>query len=103
MKSSNSNSKPIKQLILLFFIITFCIKGQVNLVPNPSFETYTMCPDYAARLYYTSNWYMPTQATSDFFNTCAFATATPTYYSVWVPNNFGGYQKLTIMAMVTPE
>ena len=41
-----------------------------NLVPNPSFETYTNCPDNVSQLEYAVPWYRPNFASPDYFNAC---------------------------------
>ncbi|MEY4385044.1 MAG: hypothetical protein RLY20_327 [Verrucomicrobiota bacterium] len=60
--------------------------GGGNLVPNPSFETYTNCPDDLSELAYALPWYQPTDGTPDWFSTCA------TISWVGVPDNFRGSQ-----------
>lgn len=42
-----------------------------NLVPNPSFEKYLDCPDGKAQTIEIQNWYNPTLATPDYFNSCS--------------------------------
>lgn len=42
-----------------------------NLVPNPSFETYSQCPDFPAQIGRATPWTMPTNGTSDAYNACA--------------------------------
>lgn len=43
-----------------------------GLIPNPSFEDYTECPDTTAQLYKCKNWIQASAATSDYFNLCDF-------------------------------
>jgi len=42
-----------------------------NLVPNPSFENLTQCPNSFSQLSYAAPWYSPTYGTPDIFNACA--------------------------------
>lgn len=58
--------------------------GAQNLVLNPSFETYTACPNSASQLSKSSFWY-GTNGSSDYFNSCAPSV-------VNVPNTIYGYQ-----------
>ncbi|MBN4077649.1 T9SS type A sorting domain-containing protein [bacterium AH-315-C20] len=44
--------------------------GQVNLVPNPSFEDSIMCPGGQDQLYNCQDWYSPTWGTPDYFDEC---------------------------------
>jgi hypothetical protein len=57
-----------------------------NLVPNPSFETFTACPAGLSDFYATS-WSAPTTGSPDYYNACA---APPT--GVSVPTNSFGSQ-----------
>ena len=57
-----------------------------NLVPNPSFESYTNCPDSISELNYAAPWYHPTDGTSDYYNTCA------TDPNISVSASFTGFQ-----------
>jgi hypothetical protein len=76
--------KYLPFLILLFVKINFC-KGQINLVQNPSFESYSSCPNNYDELYKCSDW-INSSITPDYFNSCASGSF------VSVPNNFGGYR-----------
>lgn len=48
-----------------------------SLIPNPSFEDYTTCPDAASQLDYADTWIQASTATSDYFNTCGFTSIAP--------------------------
>lgn len=61
--------------------------SQTNLVPNPSFETYTTCPNNASQVNYATSWNNPTTGTPDYFNSCANGTS-----GVSVPVNYIGNQ-----------
>ena len=58
-----------------------------NLVPNPGFETYTICPSFLSELELATPWVSATEATPDYFNACA------SNLLIDVPTNFGGYQQ----------
>jgi len=65
--------------------------AQTNLVYNGDFELYDTCPISVStpssyQLNTCLGWYVPTYATSDYFNTCAFGI------TVGVPVNTFGYQ-----------
>lgn len=70
---------------LLFLLLPFSLWGQQNLVPNPSFEQYTACPNNPGQIVYSAPWFQPTGGTPDYYNNC-------TTYPLGVPNNFAGYQ-----------
>lgn len=72
-----------------FFILFMCLfsasPAQINLVPNPSFESYTLCPDNWAQITRASGW-NTAGASPDYYNACASAG------SFSVPGNAQGYQ-----------
>lgn len=53
---------------MLFFSAR--LVGQVNLVPNPSFEQFDTCPNNLDQLSYASYWYNPNNSSPDYFNSC---------------------------------
>ncbi len=66
--------------------------AQQNLVPNGSFEEYWECPtSYSTpgdpQFEKCKYWFMPTQGTSDYMNTCANPS-----YIIGIPLNASGYQ-----------
>jgi len=71
-------------LTYCFLLITSFFYSQ-NLVPNPSFETYTMCPNSTSQLSYTGNWFI-SAGTTDYYNSCSIPG------SMSVPSNIYGYQ-----------
>jgi hypothetical protein len=77
--------------LCLALLLAFTTKAQVNLVPNPSFETYTACPYQHGQIEYSGNWYTPTAGTSDYYHSCF------TFDNHWgsncdVPLNYLGFQ-----------
>jgi hypothetical protein len=62
--------------------------GAVNLVPNPSFESYVSCPTSYGQAYQAAPWAAPTTGTSDYLNACAPVV----FPSVNVPFTEMGYQ-----------
>jgi OOP family OmpA-OmpF porin len=63
--------------------------AQVNLVPNGSFESYTLCPNAGnENIESASNWSNPTTYSPDYFNSCA----TDTMYGQSIPKNGFGFQ-----------
>lgn len=74
--------------IITLFIL-FQSLGQ-NLVPNPSFETYSLCPDQLNQVSRATGW-ESFGDTPDYYNVCNnFATVNMETYGV--PNNYYGYQ-----------
>ncbi len=65
---------PMKKTILLLLLLTFnfllltCTAQ--NLVPNPSFEQYSQCPDGEGEISYSIGW-ESYYGTPDYFNACA--------------------------------
>ncbi len=54
-----------------------------NLVPNPSFETYTLCPNNFGQIVNAIDWdYIHAAQSADYYNSCATGT------NVSVPKNF---------------
>lgn len=72
-------AKKIFFITLFLFQLSQFLQSQTNLVPNPSFETYTLCPNNAAQLNRCNNWFSPTTGTPDYFNACAPANS---YFNV---------------------
>lgn len=72
-----------------FILMTTTVYTQENLVPNGSFEEYDTCPIGIAD-FSVKDWFSPTYATPDYFNSCASSFPT---LDAGTPNNFAGYQK----------
>jgi hypothetical protein len=74
-------------LIFHFSFFTFHFSlSQINLVPNPSFETYTTCPYNQGQVTFATGW-LAGGDSPDYFNACDI---TDPYFSV--PHNWGGFQ-----------
>ncbi|MEP7265489.1 MAG: hypothetical protein ABI772_13370, partial [Bacteroidota bacterium] len=99
----------MKSSFIFFFIliVSFFCKAQVNLVPNPSFEIYDTCPDYAASIpayynaiYWAIPWTQPytPENSTDFFHSCDISVnllGTPYNYEGFQPTHTGsGYAGL---------
>lgn len=77
-------------LPLLIIIASQAVVAQ-NLVPNPSFETYTTCPMGPSTFGIdVPPWSTPDTATPDYYNACS--TPFPPAPSMDVPSNIQGYQ-----------
>jgi hypothetical protein len=74
------------QLTIVFILITPLIYGQTNLVPNPSFEDYSLCPNQLNQFEYVVEWTKCTYST-DYFNACDSTNVAS------VPLNNVGYQE----------
>lgn len=65
-------------------------KAQGNLVPNPSFETYSQCPDLSNQTHYATGW-SSFRGTPDYYNRCN-NTSSINAEMFGVPKNGTGYQ-----------
>lgn len=77
--------KNILYIAFLIFGSSFAF-GQVNLVPNGSFEDTVFCPWGGDNIAAAQNW-STYSLSPDYFNSCATGT------DAGVPNNWGGYQE----------
>lgn len=75
-------------LVALFASTFPALAAAVNLVPNPSFESYAPCPSGWGQINVCAPWDTPNTGTSDAFNACAPVS----FPSVNVPNNQIGWQ-----------
>lgn len=76
----------MKKLLLLLFMVVYSftyLKAQ-NLVPNPSFEEYSSCPNTECGISLATGWYSAGY-TPDYYNSCAS-------WPNGVPQNSVGYQ-----------
>lgn len=56
---------------LYMFFSTQYSRGQVNLVPNPSFEEYFLCPNNQSQIERVLNWLSRSIGTPDYYNACS--------------------------------
>ena len=79
---------PISSKNIVIFLLLLCtiLCHSQNLVVNPSFEEFIACPDnLGIAKDNIVGWSVPTDGTTDYFNTCSVAMG--------VPYNFNGNQK----------
>ena len=69
----------------LFLLLPFSLFGQVNLVPNPGFESYSSCPNNWDQLSFADNWQVY-KGTPDYYNSCGAVD------SFDIPHNLMGTQ-----------
>jgi outer membrane protein OmpA-like peptidoglycan-associated protein len=87
IKMRVTNNFQLRQfyISILFILLCFGLTAQ-NLVPNGSFEDFTVCPeDFSSQQYtpYVSKWDSPNRGTPDYFNACSYKCGVPTN---WVGN-----------------
>ena len=69
-------------MLIGFMLCVFTLKSKAqNLVPNPSFETYTMCPNNTGQINNAVPW-IASISSPDYFNACSSGS------NVSVPKNF---------------
>lgn len=80
----------------LFFLMNIFLRCSIaqNLVPNPSFETYTLCPMVQGKIEYTAPWTAAKDTSStDYFNSCAPFGSTGSSPGYGIPKNDPGFQQ----------
>jgi type IX secretion system substrate protein len=80
-----------KIFITVCYLLFAYTNAQTNLVPNPSFETYTTCPNQSGQVSYAIGWSI-FRADADYFNACANPSYIYNNHSLGVPANAAGYQ-----------
>ena len=75
------------RLLLFSVAVTLALstKAQINLVPNPSFEEYSECPEFTGDIYKATGWFSCRES-PDYFHPC-----TP-FAGLSVPVNARGHQ-----------
>ncbi len=78
--------KLISSLFLCFALLE--VHGQVNLVPNPSFEEYSQCPEFEDQIQFANGWskFSVGMSTPDYYNSCGLSAG------YGVPKSLGDYQ-----------
>lgn len=67
-------------IYLVIYLLLFIRTNSQNLVPNPSFETYSSCPTTNNQLNYATGWTNPTTwGTPDYYNSCSSTFGVPSY------------------------
>lgn len=79
--------------VLTFFlsVITTLLSGQINLVPNPSFELFDTCPNNTSQIERAIPWFQPNNPQIYVYGSTDFFHACDTQYAS-TPSNFIGYQ-----------
>jgi hypothetical protein len=75
-----------RKLLFIFVLVKLSFFGQVNLVPNPSFENVTACPNGFSQLGLASPWSQAGTGTPDLYASCSTST------DVGIPINLYGSQ-----------
>lgn len=81
--------KRVIKIAFLFSALSHTIHSvaqPVNLVPNPSFEEYSQCPDGQGQLERALGWINPNTSSPDYFNLCATSILSR------IPSNAFGFQ-----------
>jgi hypothetical protein len=87
-----------------------------NLVPNPSFEVYSTCPDMSSQLPYAAPWVGITTNSTDYFNACStggtnvpygagfqYARSGLAYAGLWAVNPYGyNYREYAEVSLTQP-
>ncbi len=83
-------------MLLYLFFKSLNLHGQDNLVSNPSFEEYALCPNKESQIDRVDDWFSPSNGTPDYYNYCSSDPTLPSslpvhssYYSK-VPRNGKG-------------
>jgi hypothetical protein len=76
-----------KRICFLVFLIFGKFTFSQNLVPNYSFETYTLCPTFASQLDRAYPWFKASFEMPEYYNSCALISD-----FVSVPSNSNGFQ-----------
>jgi hypothetical protein len=85
--------RAIKNIFFGYCCLITASEYAQNLVPNPSFETYTTCPTASSQIYYAVPWTGPTTNSTDYFNACSPTRGIPSVaggYYQW-PRTGNGY------------
>jgi hypothetical protein len=86
----------MKKILSVFFVLLVCIGQAQNLVPNGSFETFSLCPFTGDKIYFSNGWFQPNKfqgfsvnqcSSSDYYNSCGDSTS-----FVSIPKNYFGFQ-----------
>jgi gliding motility-associated-like protein len=84
--NSSIKNKTPNFFIWCFVLFCFVSKSQVNLVSNPSFETYSSCPTSQSQIKFATGWDTLKAGgggTPDYFNACDMSTAFSVPYNLF--------------------
>ncbi len=81
----------MKNILLILSLSVQFLFAQQNLVPNPSFEEYTGCPDDAYQMNYVVYW-KTYRSSPDFYTACGTSIPAEHPFSFSTPSNGAGYQ-----------
>lgn len=75
----------IRRILCGLVVLASQPASAANVVPNPSFETFTQCPSAISQIGHAIPWSSPTLGSSDYYNTCGVSNLS-------VPTNGVGVQ-----------
>lgn len=96
----------MRHLCAFFLTILLCgqSEAQVNLIPNPGFDSIVSCPTNGAQVYKAPPWIDPTSETSDLLNLCGsgnYCEAPSNEYGWQMPYNGSGFVGLSTYVNAT--
>lgn len=66
----------MRLIFTIFLFLSFSITKAQNLVPNPGFEEFVLCPTNIGQVTnHCKNWYQYTTGTTDYYNSCSSGAA----------------------------
>ncbi len=71
----------MRNFVFIIIILLSKICFSQNLVPNPSFEDYTSCPDASSQLFYAIPWIAKDNNSVEYFNSCSSTRGVPNHGS----------------------
>lgn len=81
-------------IFIYLFFQSLILHGQVNLVPNPSFEEYSLCPDDKSQIDRTMGWFSPNNGSPDYYNRCSSdpkaPSSVPIHNSIYTKSPYEG-------------
>ncbi|HYD21305.1 MAG TPA: T9SS type A sorting domain-containing protein [Flavipsychrobacter sp.] len=76
-----------KPLTTILALLIATVSVAQNIVHNPGFELYSSCPTTLGDIDYCEDWNKPSNASTDYYNTCANGGMAD------VPDNYNGHQQ----------
>jgi gliding motility-associated-like protein len=93
--------KVLRSTVCIFFFVS--ANAQVNLITNPSFESYSSCPSNYGELTNAIPWLNPTTLSPDFFHPCGanfYCTAPSNNYGYQVARTGIGYAGIYVSQVI---